>query len=402
MSSTATSLQPIAKEPLWNRNFTVISIGNFLLFFSFYLLLPMLPLYLSDTFSASKQVIGFVLSGYTLTALIVRPFGGFVVDNFQRKKILLICYFTFFIFFAGYLVAGSLLLFAVIRTLHGFSFGSVTVANSTVAIDVMPPSRRAEGIGFYGISNNLAMAIGPTTALYMYEALPNFHYIFALSLVASGVGFAFVSTVKPRKREIKRDNSPLSLDRFFLTKGIPEGITLIFFSFAYGILSTYLAIYGKEEIGIESGSGLFFMLMAVGLILSRLFSSNSLNKGLITQNISIGMILTIIGFSLFVVIREPWAYFSSAIIIGGGYGCLCPAYQTMFINLAPNSKRGTANSTYLTSWDAGVGAGVLIGGYIAEKVSYYGAYCVSIALCVVGVLLFLFHTARHYNNQKLR
>ncbi|MEG0252975.1 MAG: MFS transporter, partial [Muribaculaceae bacterium] len=373
-----------------------------MLFFSFYLLLPMLPLYLNDTFSASKQIIGFVLSGYTVTALIIRPFGGFVIDSFPRKKILLICYFTFFIFFAGYLVAGTLLIFAVIRTLHGLSFGSVTVANSTVAIDVMPPSRRAEGIGFYGISNNLAMAIGPTIALYMYEALPDFHYIFALSLITSGIGFAFVSTVKPRKREMKCRNQPLSLDRFFLTKGIPEGITLIFFSFAYGILSTYLAIYGKDEIGITSGSGLFFMLMALGLILSRLFSSHSLNKGYITQNITVGMVLAIVGFTLFVAIRIPLFYYISAVIIGGGYGCLCPSYQTIFINLAPNSQRGTANSTYLTSWDIGVGAGVLIGGYVAEHFSYHGAYCMSVGFCIIGLLLFIFHTGKHFNRQKLR
>ncbi|MEG2402252.1 MAG: hypothetical protein RSB34_04905, partial [Muribaculaceae bacterium] len=74
-NSSSTSLPVEKKERLWNRNFIVISVGNFMLFFSFYLLLPMLPLYLNDTFSASKQIIGFVLSGYTVTALIIRPFG---------------------------------------------------------------------------------------------------------------------------------------------------------------------------------------------------------------------------------------------------------------------------------------------------------------------------------------
>lgn len=87
------------------------------------------------------------------------------------------------------------------------------------------------------------------------------------------------------------------------------------------------------------------------------------------------MALIIVGYSLFVLIQDPVAYYISAVIIGGGYGCMCPAYQTIFINLAPNSRRGTANSTYLTSWDLGLGVGVFIGGEIAERFNYYTGLC---------------------------
>ncbi|MDE6689545.1 MAG: MFS transporter, partial [Prevotella sp.] len=124
--------------------------ANFMLFFAFYVLTPLLPLYLSETFCATKDVIGLVLSGYTITALILRPFSGYVVDTFPRKQVLMICFTAFAIFFAGYLAASTLLLFAIVRTIHGGPFGALTVANSTVAIDVVPSSRRNEGIGYYG------------------------------------------------------------------------------------------------------------------------------------------------------------------------------------------------------------------------------------------------------------
>ena len=161
-----TSVTTESREKLWNSNYTKVWIANFMIFFSFMLLAPMLPLYMSDTFDANKDIIGIVLSGYTLTALLIRPFSGFFVDSFPRKKVLLICYFLFFAFFAGYLVAGTLVTFAVVRTLHGAPFGATTVSNSTVAIDVLHPSRRAEGIGYYGLSNNIASAIGPTSVDY--------------------------------------------------------------------------------------------------------------------------------------------------------------------------------------------------------------------------------------------
>ena len=133
--------------------------ANFSLFFAFYVLTPLLPLYLSEHFGATKDVIGLVLSGYTITALVLRPFSGYFVDSFPRKTVLMISFGLFAIFFAGYLAASTLLLFLIVRTLHGGPFGALTVSNSTVAIDVLPSSRRTEGIGYYGLSPQLRTAL---------------------------------------------------------------------------------------------------------------------------------------------------------------------------------------------------------------------------------------------------
>ena len=186
----------VVKEKLWNGNYWKVMIANFTLFFAFYLLTPLLPLYLSEHFHATKDVIGVVLSGYTVMALLSRPFSGYLVDTFDRKKVLMWCFFLFFIFFAGYLAASTLLLFTIVRTLHGAPFGSVTVANSTMAIDVLPASRRNEGIGYYGLSNNLAMAIAPTAGLLLYHETRNFQLLFWLALVIAGIGMAVDATIK--------------------------------------------------------------------------------------------------------------------------------------------------------------------------------------------------------------
>ena len=78
-------------ERLWNRNYWKVMTANFTMSFAFYLLTPLLPLYLSETFGSTKDMIGLVLSGYTLTALLVRPFSGFIVDSFPRKRVLMAC-----------------------------------------------------------------------------------------------------------------------------------------------------------------------------------------------------------------------------------------------------------------------------------------------------------------------
>ena len=169
----------------------------------------------------------------------------------------------------------------MIRALHGFSFGIVSVANSTVAIDVMPSSRRGEGIGYFGVSSNLAMAVGPTVSLYLLESSHNYDTIFGVSLLSCCIGFILVTTVRMpvKERQPKPASEHISFDRFFLVKGTSGAIAVSMLSFSYGMLSTYLAIYGKDEVGMESGTGVFFMLMAFGLILSRLISGQLLNKG---------------------------------------------------------------------------------------------------------------------------
>jgi len=389
-------------EPLWNKNYVKVWVANFMIFFSFMLLTPLLPLYLKDTFAASKDTIGIVLSGYTLLALLIRPFSGFFVDSFPRKVVLLVCYGLFSIFFAGYLFAGSLLLFAIVRTLHGAPFGSATVANSTVAIDVLHPTRRAEGIGYYGLSNNLASAIAPALAIYILQQCHNYDVLFWLSLITSAIGFAINSTLDLKERPLVKDKKKLSFDRFFLLKGWSEGLTMMCFAFSYGVLATYVAIYGKEILDISGGAALFFMLLSAGLILSRLIGTRTLRQGKVVQNASLGMSVSLVGYLVFAVMQNPFGYYAAALIIGLGNGHMWPAYQNMFINLAPHSQRGTANSSILISWDIGEGLGTLVGGVVVEHFNYMSAFLTAWVVNLVGVTAFFAYVRKSYLANRLR
>lgn len=412
----------VDKEILWNANFVKMCIGNFIIFFAFYLLMPLLPLFLKDVFCADKQTIGLVLSGYTIVALCTRLFSGYIVDTFPRKVVLMVCHFLFSVLFLGYFITGSLLIFAIIRTLHGAPFGAVTVANSTVAIDVLYSSRRAEGIGYYGLGNNLAMATAPVVAMFMYDARIEFEYIFLTAFLVAMSGFVLVSTIKlrcgrgsasPENKSVgnesdqrvecgKRTKEPISHDRFFLRNGWRQGVMLAFFAVSYGILMTYLAIYGKEELGITGGTGAFYMVMAAGLILSRLVGGRNLRKGRIALNVAVGVVLAMIGYLLFVAVKNYYGYYGAALIIGLGNGHLFPGLQTMFINLAPHSKRGTANSTFLTSWDVGIGCGVIAGGFLADVYGYETAFWGAFIANAIGVIYYFASVRAAYERLKLR
>ncbi len=401
-------------ERLWNRNYCKVMVANFSLFFAFYVLTPLLPLYLSEHFGATKDVIGLVLSGYTVTALLFRPFSGYVVDSFPRKTVLMVAFGTFAIFFAGYLAASTLLLFMVVRTLHGGPFGALTVANSTVAIDVLPSSRRTEGIGYYGLSNNLAMAVAPTIGIFIYQFSDSFELLFWLALVVACLGWLVDSIVVIPQRVCIPVSPRLSLDRFFLVRGWLLGLNMVAFGFSFGVLSNYLAIYGKEVMGITGGTGTYFMLCSVGLILSRLQGGKALRCGRVTHNAGEGMVISLVGYTLFILMptlsqwlmfNSQWSmvfgYYGSALLIGLGNGHMWPAFQNMTINVAHNNQRGTANSTILISWDIGMGLGILVGGVVSELLGYGAAFWTVVLVNASGVVCFFMATKAFFIRRNL-
>lgn len=397
------------KDKLITKNYIEILAANFLLFFGFWLLMPVLPFYLAEVFDANKTTIGVVLSCYTIVALCIRPFSGYLLDTFARKPLYLLAYFTFTAIFGGYLIAGTLTLFILFRIIHGVSFGMVTVSGNTIVIDIMPSSRRGEGLGYYGLANNIAMSIGPMTGLFLHDAGADYTLIFCCSLGSCLIGFLCASLVKTTyKPPVKRE--PISLDRFILLKGIPAGFSLLLLSIPYGMTTNYVAMYAKQ-IGIQASTGFFFTFMALGMAVSRLFSGRLVDRGMVTQVIEAGLYL--VCFCFFGLSSCGWLttwslqwttyfLFTIALLLGIGFGTMFPAYNTLFVNLAPNNQRGTATSTYLTSWDVGIGAGMLLGGYIAEIATFKMAYLFGAALTVISLFYFRSKVAPHFHRHKLR
>ena len=387
-------------DQLWNRDYLKVMATNSLLYFAFYVLTPLLPIYLSERFGATKDMIGLVLSGYTVAALIIRPFSGFVVDSFSRKRVLMVCLTLFFAFFLGYIVAGTLLMFAIVRTLHGAPFGAVTVANSTCAIDVLPSSRRNEGIGYYGLSNNLAMAIAPSVGIYLYRFTGNFQILFWLAFLIALLAVVIAGGVKLPAKAVAKPRGKLSLDRFFLVRGWLLAVNIALFGFCFGVLSNYLAIYSKLELGFTGGTGTYFLLLSAGLAVSRLQGGRALRQGRLTQNAGAGMLLSLCGYAVFVIFRDMTGYYLSAVLIGLGNGHMYPAFLNMFVNVAKHSERGTANSSILTAWDLGFGIGILLAGIVAEHAGFIAAFWMVAGVNAAGVALFFAATKAFFLKRK--
>lgn len=400
----------VVKERLFTSSYILMCLANFLTAFSFFLLVPTLPYYLADNFGISPNLIGAILSCYVLAVLCIRPFAGFMADTFSRKKVYVIAYMLFAVCFVGYpFVGGNILLFVLLRVLHGFAFGTLNTTGNTLVIDIMPSSRRGEGLGYFGVTNNLAMAFGPMVGLFVIHGR-NYNLLFLIALATASFGLLSSLFIKARKRQQQeRKGGLLSIDRFFLIEGIPASLAFFMLAIPYGMTSSYMALYA-EEVGITTGTSLFFTIQAAGLIASRLLSGRMVDKGYITQMISRGIFIAlagVIGEAMLTVV-SGWNhillyifYYISAFLIGYGFGTIFPAFNTLFINMAPHSRRATANATYLTGWDVGIGAGVLFGGSLSSN-GYSFSFLTGVLLVFAAMLYFRFYVAKHFERHRLR
>lgn len=386
------------KPKLWTLSYLNVCIANFLMACSFNLLMPSIPLYITEHLGVPQTKTGIVLASYAIAILMIRPFSGYLVDLYPRKKILLISFICYVAIFFGYFYAVTIFVFVIVRFFHGVTWGLSTVSSSTLAIDLVPSERRAEGIGYFGTFMNVAMAIGPFIAIHIYQEY-SFQILLYCAIFMGILGIIAVSFIKAPERP-KLEREKLSFDRFFLLPAWPIFLNQLLPSFAWGTIGPFVAQYGKQ-INIPN-AGIFFLFWAGGIIVSRIFSGRMVDKGYIHLVNTSAMGIVAVAFLAFAVIHNIVAFCVSGLFIGIGFGMMFPALQTLYINMAENNQRGTANSTYLVGFDSGLALGMLVGGYISGIYSFEVLFLVASGLCFFSMLVYQTISKRIFERKKLR
>lgn len=387
------------KPKLFNRDLNLVLVSMFLLFTGFYLLMPIIAMYVIDTFKTSTTTAGIVVSVYIITALFARPFSGYLVDRFDRRKFFILSVGTFALLFSGYVIAGSIAALIVTRVLLGATFSLITTSGNTLAIDLMPSTRRNEGIGYMGALTVISMAIGPMLGVYLIE-VTSYNFLFWFAFGTAMLGFVFASFVKAKSRK-PVINEPLSLDRFMVVKGIPIALVIMLIYFPYGTLMTYVALYVRE-CNLDVNSGNYYLFLATGIIVARIAAARLLNRGLHNMIILSGTTLVIIALLIFIFYINSVTFIISSLLFGIGFGCLSPSIQSMIIDLVPHNRRGSANSTFFIALDLGSGAGMLFGGIIANSYNYQTSYIVGLSLAVVSLLTYCLYARKQYYTSSRR
>ncbi len=370
------------KEPLWTRDYIFISIASLFITMGFQMLLPVLPVF-SANLGGSDTWAGMVVGIFTFSAVLMRPISGQLLDRQGRKGVFRFGLIVFLICVVAYNWTSTILVLLCIRFIHGFGWGASSTASSTIASDIIPKSRLGEGMGYFGLTSTLAMAIAPALGLGLLSRY-GYNTVFNVS-----AGFVLISIfislfIKYHKPEVlvERDKSGI-----FEKTAILPAIVIFFVTMTYGSIVSFIALYAAQK-QIEN-IGLFFTVYAAALLISRpYFGSLTDKKGTIYAVIP-GIIFVILSMSLIYFANSLIAFLIAGFIYGLGFGAIQPALQAMAVRSVSHLRRGAANATFFLGFDLGIGAGAILWGLIAEKLGYQIIYLLSIIPAVIGALIYI-------------
>lgn len=342
---------------------------------------------------ADNTTSGLLLATYTVAALVVRPFGGYWVDRYGRKAILIGSFLVFALMFAAYAAATSVAALAVVRVVHGVAWGLVGTAAGTIVVDLVPASRRGEALGIYGLSFTVAMAIGPALGMRLGET-SGFGVMFFTATALALAGFAFAAFA-PYPAYVPPDPPPRMDWRNLIERtALPSALNMLIVTITYGGLLSFVAVHARQ-IGVAH-AGVFFIVYAAGIGAARVVAGRVFDRSGPRAIIIAGHLLLVAGFPVLALAQGPAAFFASAAVLGAGMGVLMPTFSAMVNNLVARHRRGAANSTFMTMFDLGIGIGMILTGALADRLPIAGAFIVSAGLGAAALAFFVLVTARHY------
>lgn len=364
-------------KKLFSKQFFLIWLVNFVIFMSFQILIPTIPLYVSKTFAADS-IVGLVVGIYTFAAVLIRPFGSYLLESKERKFYILLGLLLFGFFSYGYFWASSLWLFLVVRFLHGATWGFSTAATSTVASYLIPSNKRSEGMGYFTLSQNIAMAIGPGLGLFIITKY-SYHNLFFTSLLFSAAAFLIMFFVENYSRgpQQKEDARKIVLIE---KKAIIPSLILFFTTLIQGAIVPFLPLYAYSK--NITNIGLYFAVFAIVLVVTRPFVGRYADrKGafIITLFSLLGVVIALM---LLYIMHSFLTLIFAAVFWGIGFGTVHPLMQATAVHLAPHEKE-KATATFWIFFDLGIGVGAIIAGFIANLFGYSAIY---LTFCIFPLL----------------
>ncbi|MDP4549989.1 MFS transporter [Alkalihalobacillus macyae] len=381
--------QNLSKEKIWTRDFIFICISNFFIFAGFQMTLPTLPLFVNEL-GGSDQLIGFVVGIFTLSALLIRPWSGHVLESLGRRVVFLIGLFVFVISVGSYAFTGSLILLFLMRVVQGLGWGMSTTAVGTIATDLIPQKRRGEGMGYFGLAGNLAMAFGPALGLLII-AVFDFSSMF---LIAASAGFiSFVIAAFIRYKPANKTPVPKKKWDVFEKSALMPSLLLFFITMVFGGIATFLPLYA-EQLGID-GIEWYFVVFAFSLMAVRAFAGRIYDRKGHKAIFLPGALLILAAMIDLVLLSNQFMLLLAAFLFGIGFGSVQPALQAWAVNEAPLNRKGMANATFFSAFDLGVGLGAMFFGLIASKFGYADIYLTAGISVIISMVIYVIYIKRN-------
>src|SRR5690606_8593710 len=391
----------VSAERLWNRSFILCLFNNFFLFVYYFALLTILPIYIMKDLGGSVKEAGLALTLFLASSIAIRPFSGMIIEKLGKKISMRGAGVIFALFAFSYLLVDSMWSLLLVRFLHGIWFSILTTVAVPVANEFIPEQRKGEGRGYFVMSTNLGVVVGPLLALTVVQ-FTSFKVLFGILAVIISLGLIFCWMLKitelPKREVISTEKTSLSLQNILEVKVLAVSFVALLTAFAYSGIMSFITAFSetKQLLGYTS---VFFIVFAASMLLVRPWVGKIYDRKGPSAVIYPSFIFFAIGLVIVSLISNQWILWLSAVFIGIGYGSLFPCLQTLAIQSVDKQRMGHAISTFFTLFDLGLAMGSVVMGILIAYWGFETTYVLSAVLVIVTILVYRQYVAKKQNKR---
>ncbi len=385
----------VKSEKIWNWRFILLFITNLLVLAAFYASIPIIPVYCEEIGITGSRI-GIVLTAMSVATVLFRPVAGYLLDNFNRFKVYIIFLALFCLSFPVFIAFPVFGLLIIVRLYMGAVYSVCASATMTMAGDVLPAAKVTEGISRFAFTVSIGMAVGPYVGLQVQENLSSkasFWTIFGITVAA------LICVACCRLRYPKVQRRKFSLKESIYKPALPFMLNMMFLMIPYGAVIAYSSILAQEK-DIMAWLPYFYICLVAGMLVSKLSTQKVIDAGEHKALVFASIVVLILTMLSFLFLETGLHLLIAGFFFGLGYGILQPLFQSFVTGTTPGPERGVANSTYMLSYDIGIGIGSLLMGFMQEPIGLTNGFAITAVFYVVGIIVFVCCVDGYY--RKLR
>ena len=370
--------------PLFTARFFVMCGFTFTVFLSAFMLFPTAPFRIVSL-GGTKFAAGLFLGFLTYASAASAPFTGALADRLGKRRLLVICGFALVAFSAAYALTRSYWVPLLLAIVHGCFWSGLLSASAAYLTDIIPESRRAEGIGYWGLSTNFALAVAPSMGLWLLRR--DWLWVCAAAMVLNLVMTGIAWSLPEHEAPAAAREAPLFSRELIEWRVLKIAGTLFLYSFGYGAIMSFSALYA-DAMGVTP-KAIYFTILAFGVILVRPFSGRLADRAGHRRVLMPSLLLIAAGIGLLAIATTRAGFVLSAAVFAGGFGTAYPAFVAHVMKHVDPRRRGAAFGSILAAFDTGIGTGSILTGFLTERFGFHVAFALAAALAALSLPYFV-------------
>jgi MFS family permease len=369
-------------ERLFTSRFFLMCGFSFAVFLAAFQLFPTAPFHIRDL-GGDAFAAGLFLACLTFASAVSAPFTGALADRFGLRRTLRVGGAALTVFSAGYAVLPDFRLMLGLTVVHGLFWSGVLTASAAYMTGILPPSRRAEGIGYWGLASVLALAVGPSIGFWLYR----FGWATLCVVMALlNLCMALIAWRLPKERPHPAQREAAAPGPIIEWRVLVLSGTLLLYSYSYGAITSFAAMYAEA-----SGStprGVYLTVVGIAIVATRPFLGRLADRAGYLRLLIPCLVMISAGLIVLASGGSRSRQVISAVLFGTGYGTAYPVYAAYLLQRVSATRRGSAFGALIAAFDTGIGTGSLVTGWIVGAAGYQTGFAVAAALSALAIPYF--------------